>query len=156
ARKQGDIADARVCFEQALELYRQLDFGKGIANMLCSLGNVAYEVSDLARARTFYEESLEFSREIKDQDSIAHAGFCLTFCLGGEDILLKQRLLDEALATWREDGNVRLVAYVLQSLATLAMEQGDLEKAHAVQEDSLAIKRKLGDRVGIAESLYDL
>jgi tetratricopeptide (TPR) repeat protein len=45
---------------------------------------------------------------------------------------------------------------LLNNLAAVAMDQGDFERADRYQEESLALKRRGGDRAGVATSLHNL
>jgi DNA-binding CsgD family transcriptional regulator len=48
------------------------------------------------------------------------------------------------------------VSYALYNLGIVAEQQGDAEQARALHEECLALRRGLGDRRGIAQSLLDL
>ncbi len=58
----------------------------------------------------------------------------------------------------RSSGNWRpvSVAYLLHNLGLVAYDQGDYLTAQALYEESLAIKRALGDAGGISFSLHNL
>jgi tetratricopeptide (TPR) repeat protein len=45
---------------------------------------------------------------------------------------------------------------VLANLGDLALQQGDLDTAHALQTEGLELRRRLGDRSGVADSLVAL
>jgi len=63
---------------------------------------------------------------------------------------------EEGLALWRELGDRRRVASVLNNLGLLQQSQGDGAAAMALCEESLALKRELGDRREVAETLNNL
>jgi len=63
---------------------------------------------------------------------------------------------EESLALWREVGDDRGVARLLNGLGMLAAGQGDHATARTLYEESLAIRRTLGDTWGVANSLHNL
>jgi predicted ATPase/DNA-binding XRE family transcriptional regulator len=58
ARKQGDVARATECLEEALADVRAIDMTWGIANILTLLGHLARGQQDYERAKVRYRESL--------------------------------------------------------------------------------------------------
>jgi predicted ATPase/DNA-binding SARP family transcriptional activator len=61
-------------------------------------------------------------------------------------------LYEESLAIWRELGNKRRIAELLDSLAFVCNIQDDYERQAALTAEALAIWQELGDPEGIAEA----
>jgi len=154
---QGSYAVGRACFEECLEILRELEHPMGIAAALNCLGNVTSSLGDATAARAYYEESLSLYREIGDRQSIA---ICLNN-LGGEeriqgDYVAARRYYDESLEIRGEIGDRLGIASTLDDLGNLACEQGDYVAARAYLEESLETRRAMGDRQGTASTLNEL
>ncbi len=63
----GQFAEAEICFEQAMELHRELGNRRGVGNLLNSLGEAARLRGDYQAAVRWYEEALVITREIGDR-----------------------------------------------------------------------------------------
>ncbi|HLK58287.1 MAG TPA: tetratricopeptide repeat protein, partial [Chthonomonadaceae bacterium] len=61
--------------------------------------------------------------------------------------------LEESLTIFRELGDKRNIAYALNGLGSVALDQGDLVEARALLEESLATCRALGDKRNITFAL---
>ncbi len=66
------------------------------------------------------------------------------------------RLLQEALAVWRELGDKRNISLALNNLGTMAFKQGDLARAYEIYQEGLELKRSLGEPRGLAATLNNL
>jgi tetratricopeptide (TPR) repeat protein len=91
------------------------------------LGNVAADTGDGQAARQWYEQSIALYRAIHDRWSLARALYDLSRCLR-----------------------------VYGAHGTADQHLHELAEAKALAEQSLAICRELGDRVGIAASLHSM
>src|SRR5436190_443773 len=60
--------------------------------------------------------------------------------------------LEEGLSRFRDLGDRRGIAWVVNNLGNVAFGEGDYDTARARHEESLRIRRELGDRQGIALS----
>jgi tetratricopeptide (TPR) repeat protein len=65
-------------------------------------------------------------------------------------------LLHEALDLARASGHLATETTALNNLAALALDVADYAQRRAHLEQSLLIKRRLGDTAGIATSLFNL
>jgi tetratricopeptide (TPR) repeat protein len=66
-------------------------------------------------------------------------------------------LLEQSLALARgPEGNPNLMAFILHSLGELTHQQGDLVQARTLLEESLELRRSLGDTLVMADALADL
>src|SRR5258708_14153959 len=67
-----------------------------------------------------------------------------------------RRLLEEALAIYRERGDTPKMAYTRKALAQVAIAQCDYTRAHTLLEEHLAFFRARGDQYKAAYPLYSL
>ncbi|MEA2573385.1 MAG: hypothetical protein QOH93_683 [Chloroflexia bacterium] len=151
---QGDLKQAFTHMESSLALARQLDDRHGIASALNGLGVLYQEYGDLPKARAMYEESLQIARELSEMYKSPTG------------------LRDKELGDWADNGpypdretyvyHVReanrwsLLSLVANNLAGVLLEQGELVGSDQLLEESMAIKRQLEDRQGIARTLVHM
>ena len=75
---------------------------------------------------------------------------------GQGDYVPGRLFYEESLTLWREIGDKRRIADLLNGVGVLAGAVGDQGSARARHEESLAIRRELGDQWGIGVSLHNL
>ena len=68
---QSDYAGSQACFEESLEIQREIGDWSGIATSLNRLGNVAQARCVCAAATAYHRESLAILRELGKQSGIA-------------------------------------------------------------------------------------
>jgi tetratricopeptide (TPR) repeat protein len=154
---QGDYPSARACFEQSLEIDRELGNLKGIASSLNGLGNVAQSQGDYAAARTYHEQSLEIAQEIGDRQGIANSlGNLGNVAVDQGDYTAARTYHEQSLEILREIGDRGGIANALHGLGNAAISQGDYTAARTYHEQGLEIAQEIGDRQGIANSLGNL
>ena len=66
------------------------------------------------------------------------------------------KMLNEALATFREVGDKHSTAAVLGSIAARTLQQGDLKQGKKMLEEGLAASREIGDQERTSTALYNL
>ena len=118
---------------------------------LNNLGIVAVNQGDYPAARALHEESLAIRRELGDQSGIATSLNNLGYWPTIRATIRPPRHCTRR--AWRSVGNWgigRASPTSLNNLGNVAFEQGDYPAARALFEESLAIHRELGDRLGIA------
>ena len=86
ARQMGDLAGARSRFESALELFRELEDPRGIADSLQELGTVARLESRAEESVDHYRESLELFRSLGHRRGLSRVfeGFACLAASRGE------------------------------------------------------------------------
>jgi predicted ATPase len=154
---QGDHAQARACYSDALALFRALGDRSGIARILNNLGVVAEFLEDYPQMQTCYAESLALYQELGDRIGIARALNNMGLAsVHQAEYPQAQRYYAEALALLRELGDQRTSAIVLHNLGEVALRQQDYTQAQYHYLESLALRRGLGDKEGIAFCLEGL
>ena len=127
------------------------------AKALRGAGTLAMNQADFAGARGLYEESLMLSRQLEDQQSIAHALGNLGWVAWNQaDYAGARGLYEESLMLSRQVGDQQGITHALGGLGWVALSQGDFAGARGFQEESLMLSRQLGDPQGIARALGNL
>jgi predicted ATPase/transcriptional regulator with XRE-family HTH domain len=62
-----------------------------------------------------------------------------------KEVFVARQLIEQSLALWRSLGDQRGIARALQELATIAQDQGDVDRAMILLAESLEASRTLGD-----------
>jgi len=139
---------------------RSLQDHGGLADLLHSLGVLAFRMNDLDEAKARFEESLKICRETSYKAGEAN----VLGSLG--DLAVRMNDLDEAKARFEESLKIcREIdeklgeAKTLATLGDLAFRMDDLDGAKARLEESLKICRETSYKLGeanVLESLGDL
>jgi non-specific serine/threonine protein kinase len=155
--RQGDPAAAQEYIEESLSIGRELGDKEGISNSLHSMAYVALDRGDHASAVASMEESLAKARELGNTRSIAYALLFLgTASLNLQrDYAATRALCDEVLAIQTDLGDKLLLIHCLGLLGHIARAEEDYGQARMFYEQSLAVRRELGYRFEIAQSLED-
>ena len=165
----GDFEAAQPLYERSLVIRRRQGDKVGIASSLNNLALTANTRCDYARVEALHKESLAIKRELGDKWGIASSLGNLGIALADQGNYAAARALHEESLTLRRELGDRLgVALSLINLGVVLLAEG-LDKdvrekrsdtlyaqAQALFEESLAIRRDLTDRPGIAECLVHL
>ncbi|NTU80256.1 MAG: tetratricopeptide repeat protein [Chloroflexales bacterium] len=153
---QGAFTEARVCFEEALAVYRKIGYTRGEANNLSKLGNLSSYLGAFSTARDLFLEVLALRRSIQD------ASECFTLSNLGE-MAFKLGDWDEARAYWeqafaaaRRIGDRNTEALVLGQMGYSDLARGRYSAAIEALGRSIQAFRAIGERRREAESLNDL
>ncbi len=137
----GDLERALEEYERALVVWRKLKQARGEADCLNSMGLMHALLGDARQARLLYAAALEGWAKAGDAVGEAYTLSNLGMVEGAGG----RALFERALRVLREKGDRNRQAYVLHNL-------GVLDGAPALLEESLAIKREVGDRYGEAQT----
>lgn len=153
----GELLGAEQYLERSLEIRRELDDRRNMANLLSNLGLIAQDRGDLVRAERLLEECLAFDRALGDRWGLAASltNFSRLVWLRG-DLSRSRELQVESLVIVRDLGDVRSIAIALSNLGSIARDEGDLTAAKAFFEESLCHWRALDEQRGIAVELRNL
>lgn len=150
----GQLKEARETLDKALRYQRQGDF-RGRVVVLLHLGWIDYLEGKPSAALERYAAALSLSR--KEGDRANEAGALdrqgtARLALGRVDEALLSYL--DALAIFREIGQLKAAAHVEANLGWLHLRKRDLEEAKGFFETSLQGFRQAGDSHGEASALY--
>jgi len=154
AEPQGDFGRARVAYEESLELYRNFNDKRGVANALGDLGSLALDRGDYEQATSLLTESLTLHRELGSKEDVIGVLDSLGVLASAQgDREQSISFFSEALVLSRGTGNVRRNATSLGNLGVTILVHGDPEQATVLLEESLALFRDVGDSSNIAIGL---
>jgi CHAT domain-containing protein len=146
-RSRSRIREAKVAYESALALARELRDRAGEERAVGGLGFVHWSLGEYPRARELYESNLELSREIDDRAAEGRA----LGGLGRVDVSLGEYAAgrehhEESLALAREARDRAGEAEALVNLGTAHYSLGDVSTAGGNYEEALTLAREIGDR----------
>lgn len=153
---QGHLAEGQRWLERSLA--SGPDVSPDIrATALNNLGNLVYELGDLARAQSLYEQSLALRQETSDQSGVA-------VCLNNLGMLATARgefarareLLESSLALHQAPGEVDFLPPTMNNLGDVAVGEGDAETAQHWNQQALSLSREQGNTRRVAHSLHNL
>ena len=155
ALNQGDIDRAEVLCKQHLALCRELGDTAGIALSLQRLALIAWVRNNTTAAYALTEEALTLWRELGDTAYIAWALSWLAYMTSQQGEYARGlALCEESLTMYRQLENTLDVADVLCRLAEVRyVAQSDPELIVSLLEESLAISRNVGDKMGLANCI---
>jgi predicted ATPase/class 3 adenylate cyclase len=128
-------------------------------------GGVAYWQADQATAEACYTSALDLWREIGDRREIANALYNRAYAeaawiMGGPggagDAPRARTMLEEALAIYRELGDVAGEGNILWALGSFHFFANEMPEAEATYREALALHRSGGNRTMEAWSLHML
>jgi predicted ATPase/class 3 adenylate cyclase/DNA-binding CsgD family transcriptional regulator len=127
------------------------------AKALGTAGRLALNQGDMDRGEALCELSLALCRELGDAAGIALSLQRLAVVAWVRDNpAVARSLTEEALTLWKETGDKKHVAWALTWLAYIASQQGEYARGLALCEESLALHRGLENKIGTADSLFQL
>jgi predicted ATPase/DNA-binding XRE family transcriptional regulator len=156
ADDQGDIAQAKVFWEECLAICRELGNKKFVGHMLNNLGNAAQSEGDFNRAAAFYEEALVVYREVGNTWGVGRTTRNLgrVVHIRGEYDRAR-RLFEESLGLMRERGDREALAGIMQDLGRIAYDMADDAAAVRHFDEAHRLFREVGSKPGIASVLAD-
>ncbi|MCC6315599.1 MAG: tetratricopeptide repeat protein, partial [Thermomicrobiales bacterium] len=157
ANEQGDLVHARRCFDEGLNLARQIGDERAAAYARQGLGIVASNQSEFDHAAALFEVALVQFRSLGDEAAI---GRCLSdLGLVADREGQSDRAIayyEEALPIARSTGDETFAALLLSNLGSAYITAGDWSRGEAMTAEALDRSRILGDRLGTAINLYNL
>jgi predicted ATPase/DNA-binding SARP family transcriptional activator/Tfp pilus assembly protein PilF len=156
--EQGEYPQAWVCYEESLAVAKTLQEKSLWASALVGLGRLTFHnQGDPKGARSLYDSSLELARESGDKTTLANVLYVLGV-FDAEQANYQQAMvwLSEAEHLFSELGNSGSRARVLNSLANVWIDLGEVEKAGPLHLQSLELMRAVGDGLGVGTVLFNL
>lgn len=137
---RGSQEEAESHISEALRLYRESGDRPGLATALFGRGSIALRIGDFDTVAKCSEEALALCDEISERwGKAGHlANLSFVHFMGGGSLDEARRLAEEALALYRELGDVGSQV-VMIPLSAIALKQGDLDAAERYAADTAAI-----------------
>jgi ATP/maltotriose-dependent transcriptional regulator MalT len=157
ADDHGDFAQARVFWEECLQICRELGNTRFVGHMLNNLGEIALVESNYAQANALYAEALTMYREANNAWAIGLASRNLAKVahIRGE-YHRAQELLSEAIGLMRQRGDKEAAASTMEQLGSLAYDTRDNQAAREHFEQAERLFREVGSKTGLAFVLGNL
>lgn len=153
----GEVKDALVVYDLALELAEQLNDDAGAAITLRLIGNVYLSRGDYAQARSFYQRSLDITNRLQDRGGSASTMTNLGI------IFKRQGNYQQALSYYQESLKIQTelqdqpaTRTALTNIGIIYAMQDDFTQAQDYFERSLKLAQELGDKEAVAETLVNL
>lgn len=143
--------------QKGLEIYQQIDYRQGIAEILNELGVIEYMKGNYAMSSEHLHQSLDIFKGLQQPWGMAQVLINLgNTCweLGHLDKARQQ--YQESLAVCRELGDQVGMAVLLNNLGDVAREMGEYEEAKELLQESLRICEDMGDNYGTTIALNNL
>jgi predicted ATPase/class 3 adenylate cyclase len=160
---QADQVTAEACYQEALELWREIGDRREIAN---ALYNRAYafaswimsgETADVTSAREMLEEALQIYRDLGDEAGEGNILWAIgSFQFFANQMPEAETTYREALALHRSGHNRTMEAWSLHMLALALVSQKRPVEAKAAAREALMYFKEAGDVAGITLVLDDL
>jgi len=157
AWSQGDYAASRTFQEESLEIYRGLNYPRGVAASLNNLAVLAREQGDLSAARALLVESLAIRRQLGDPREIAVSLNNVGMVAREQgDLEPARAFAEEGLALAQQLGFKQVLATSMDTLGHVEHAQGNLQAAESLFKKSLAGFRELDTKREIAGAFEGL
>src|SRR5579883_1798158 len=161
ARIRSQFALAHAQLQEAATRFQALGNRWRQGQCLTEWARAAIEAGQYEQAQALLSESLLLYRELGDTQRLNWVGYLLAYLLfvSQQDQTLAQQLAEQSMAHFRERGDIPFSVYPLGLLGLIRLEQGELEAARPLLEESLAIGKQTGvetDAVHLALGLARL
>ncbi len=146
-QQRGHLTEGQRWFDEVLAMTSGQEPTAGRAKALIGAGGIAWWRQDREEAGRRYGEAVEIERALGDPGRIAEAVYNMSFVVAGEDIEAAQRMLQECLDLYRAAGDERGEAQAVTMLVIGDAQAGRWEAVVESLERSIAIWRRLGERL---------
>jgi tetratricopeptide (TPR) repeat protein len=152
--EQRSLDKATHCFEQSLELARQVGELRIQARPLSNLGLAANQRGEYQKAQQYFEQALALAHQIgtRTGEGLMHAN--LGFLAGNlGDYTRARKHTETALRITRETGDQYAEAYCLINLSSYIGGIGEYETAIRHAREALKLTNQAGEQTGAAWAL---
>lgn len=153
---QANYDQAHRYYNEALELYENIDFKGGVANCYNAMGIAYKNKGELRKSISYLKKAIRIEEEIGGKNlSAALINLGSVYQELGE---FREALspLKKALSIAKAGKNEQRVSYSLNNLGIVYEDQGNYPLALEHFKKSLYINEKLGDSLGIANNLFNM
>ncbi len=155
--KKGDMKRAESYLEAALKIFVKLGDQFGVSVVYNDLGLVKIETGFLSDAKGILEKSLEISREFRFEDQAAYALANLAKIYRMQGRLTEaEEYITTAKETFERYNDSVSLGVVHRTIGQIHEARGERDQAESAFKASLTIRRKVGLKLDIAETLYFL
>ncbi len=154
ALHQGNYEETRAHFEQSLARYREIGDLQGVATLLHNLGDLYILLDRMETSVDYYRQSLTLREANGDALLLARSlvGMGIAQCYLQRHTEARA-CIERSLAITRKLGHTKGIANALHCLGLALEGQGETAAAWTQYEESIRLRSKVEDRLGVAESL---
>jgi len=154
----GKIEDAERYGKEALSIFRNLNYKKGIVNCLNLLGaNLSFNQAKAGEMLEYYNEALSLSLELNLKSETGQIKYNLSFLqMREEDYEAAFKSKTEALSIFKELRDTHQITLTLASLGVFEFRKENFEAARSYTEESLSLSQQMGDKYLISINLTNL
>ena len=128
--QSGDPTASRQMLEEALQIYRDLGDVEGEGNILWAMGSFNFFANEMVEAESIYRQALALHRAGKNRTMEAWSLHMLALALVSQKRASEAKVAArEALAFFKEAGDVAGITLVLDDLSGVAIFDEDLPRA---------------------------
>jgi predicted ATPase/DNA-binding SARP family transcriptional activator len=154
AQHQGDTAESRRLWTDALEIYRAHGDDAEAARCLAELGGVAVAEGDFETAHALYEETVGLFHQLGNagREAVALSNLA-AIAANRDDLPASVEYGERAIAIQREINERATLAVSLANLAPTVLRLGDVERARALLREGLDLGEAYGHTLLLAHAL---
>ena len=143
--------------EKAFDLYKKENHLSGQLATLPSLGKLSYSTGDNSSAVKYFEEGEALAKQLKNDFFLAHIkNYTGDFYFLTGDYQKAKINYEESLRLFKPDVQQKFISRTLNNLGQIFIKQNQPDAARKNFIDSLALSRKVRDKFGEADTLYQL
>ena len=152
----GDMAKALSWAEKALELARKLNAHEVVANSCASLGTIHSLTGKTNKARECLERALRIALDNGYMDTALRAYSNLANALPAEENERAFECYEKGFELAKKVGDISYQSWMGNTLAWGYIGMGNMSKALALSEESVALDRKAGNMTQLSRSIDGL
>jgi tetratricopeptide (TPR) repeat protein len=149
----GDMTEALSWAEKALELAERLDAHETIARSYLHLGDICAWLGDRKKAATCCEKALRIALDKGFTDTAVEAYNDLASLQPAEENEKRLEYFEKGYELAKKVGDIFFQSWLGLNLAGIRYGSGDVSKAIALVEESVALDRKAGNTTHLSMSL---
>ena len=156
-RWQRDYDNAKKKYEQALDIYKQIDNKDGIATVNLNLGVLEYDNHRYNEALKYYKEALKQATSAVNEPMLALSNYNIgDVYIKLEDYQKAHEYILKSLKLYEKLGDKRGIASCYNALGEYYYHFNMLDSARNVLEQALSYGKKIGDLKIIEEASKEL
>lgn len=156
-REQLKYEEALTLFDEALEIFTELEDGNEITGVLHNIAFIYSEISDFPSALEIYHEVIEIEKKRNNTYGIARTTNNLGYMyLEMQNPQKAMIYFEQAILASREIGNKNFEATALNGFAISYRESGNTEKAMESIYKAIEINKELNRLIGIGNNFVNL
>lgn len=157
AWRQNDFANAQRSYESAHDVARDMHDQPRLAGINHNIAVLAAKQGDFQTSHDMFHRAIAAYTSLGSSDGLAQVQLSAAdAALAQGDLDEAERLLNACLPQLASQNDRLRIAAAKHNLGEVSRRRGNGTKARTLLHDSIAVRRSLGDHLGITESLVSL